>query len=282
MRVPCPFCGKAFSSIDEDGCIIKEYKLCQDYIGSGVDEGYYGFDKGFEVLDEIWRYYREIDELNDVHKYLCNVMGAEIELGLQRSEFFDKWPEIRTESFEWDGGMARNGLYCYVAVERKSQAAFLEKLQPIRNRLEIFASVMKLENSVMANWITIPRKGTNLFVMAEQQKSLPRQNPNLPPIKPGQTEFDRNEEVLDKALRETYPELYEHQPKAEPASEEDWEQFNQNERGLEAMLRKYHPELYPGEPKALEPATPEAWEMFRKMDEILIRYLRAIHPELFK
>lgn len=158
----CPYCGKVFAELDADGCMIRDFGRCKDTIGEGDDGDYY-FKRGFEILDEIWGLYGEIEACEELYAYFQHLIevnfytcGSLADLTL--SGFLDAFPEVTISEHIWFGGAPGcSGNYAYITVHRKSQARLLNKLADIRDRLETFVKAGSFADEIQAQ-LESPKK----------------------------------------------------------------------------------------------------------------------------
>lgn len=144
----CPYCGKVFTELDANGCMVNDFGRCDDAIGEG-DDGDFSFTEGFDIFDEILRLYNEIKYSEEVYDYILHLTGIEFTEALSFSEILELFPEVTVSSHEWNGGgPGCSGYYAYITVNRKSQARLIKKLTNIRDRLEMFVNAGSVRKEI--------------------------------------------------------------------------------------------------------------------------------------
>ena len=134
--VECPQCGKVFVGLDENGCFVKDFGRCEDFIGEG-DDGDFHYEKGFDVLSGILSIYNDYI-YGDTYKYISHLTGVNLKEKEDESYFLEEIG-ISITSNEWDGGAPGcSGNYAFLTVDHESQGDLLKKLEVIKNRLVTF------------------------------------------------------------------------------------------------------------------------------------------------
>ena len=144
----CPYCGKVFTELDANGCMVNDFGRCADAIGEGDDGDFY-FEEGFSIFYEILNLYGEIEYDEEVFDYILHLTGVEFTEELSFTELLELFPEVNVSSHEWNGGgPGHSGYYSYITVNRKSQSGLKMMLEKIRDRLELFVKATSLTEEI--------------------------------------------------------------------------------------------------------------------------------------
>jgi len=140
--VQCPYCGKVFASLDENGCLLGVFGLCQHVIGEESD-GDFCFNNTFQILYDIQELYYSIKEYGTTS---CSFSSYLTDTAMSEDDDFAYFLGelgISVGSYESFGdGPCSSGYFAFLTVDFELQDGLLEKLKVVRDRLSALLEVI--------------------------------------------------------------------------------------------------------------------------------------------